>query len=170
MLMCSLCVQQRPNELVAAIEHMGIPTFLGGMARGLLGRNNKCVHAQHQHFPPLSSQPAPCLLCHLVCLREMDCINSLMNMLHYACGLRSHRLHIRQNRRAALREADVVIMAGTVCDFRLDYGRSLSRKSKIIAVNRDPLAVSKNTGRCTRCQRTLLQHIVPVWLTWHVGV
>ena len=61
----------------------GIPTFLGGMSRGMLGRNNK--------------------------------------------------YHIRQNRRVALRQADVVILAGAVCDFRLDYGRSLSPKSKIIA-------------------------------------
>ena len=29
------------------------------------------------------------------------------------------------------------IFQGTVCDFRLSYGRVLNRKSKIIAVNRD---------------------------------
>ena len=66
---------------------LGIPCFLGGMARGLLGRNNK--------------------------------------------------IHIRQRRRDALAEADVVILIGTVCDFRLSYGRVLNRKSKIIAVNRN---------------------------------
>ncbi|KAM6218664.1 2-hydroxyacyl-CoA lyase 2 [Rhynchocyon petersi] len=75
------------DKLRAAVESLGIPCFLGGMARGLLGRNNP--------------------------------------------------LHIRQNRSAALKKADVVVLAGTVCDFRLSYGRVLSRSSKIIVVNRN---------------------------------
>lgn len=74
---------------------LGIPCFLGGMARGLLGRNNK--------------------------------------------------IHIRQRRRDALAEADVVILIGTVCDFRLSYGRVLNRKSKIIAVNRNREQLVKNS-------------------------
>ncbi|XP_066888433.1 2-hydroxyacyl-CoA lyase 2 isoform X2 [Kogia breviceps] len=75
------------DKLRVAVETLGVPCFLGGMARGLLGR--------------------------------------------------SHRLHIRQNRSAALKKADVVVLAGTVCDFRLSYGRVLSRSSKIIIVNRN---------------------------------
>ncbi|KAK1342585.1 hypothetical protein QTO34_015351 [Cnephaeus nilssonii] len=43
----------------------------------------------------------------------------------------------RQNRSAALKKADVVLLAGVVCDFRLSYGRVLSRSSKIIIVNRN---------------------------------
>ncbi|XP_059588458.1 2-hydroxyacyl-CoA lyase 2 isoform X4 [Alligator mississippiensis] len=75
------------KELRAALEDLAIPCFLGGMARGMLGRDSP--------------------------------------------------LHIHQNRREALKEADVVILAGSVCDFRLSYGRVLSRYSKIIAVNRN---------------------------------
>ncbi|XP_027951090.1 acetolactate synthase-like protein isoform X1 [Eumetopias jubatus] len=75
------------DKLRAAVETLGIPCFLGGMARGLLGRN--------------------------------------------------HPLHIQQNRSAALKKADVVLLAGAVCDFRLSYGRVLSRSSKIIIVNRN---------------------------------
>lgn len=75
------------DKLRAAVETLGVPCFLGGMARGLLGRN--------------------------------------------------HPLHIRQNRSAALKKADVVLLAGAVCDFRLSYGRVLSRKSKIIIINRN---------------------------------
>uniref|UniRef100_A0A2K5NYG2 2-hydroxyacyl-CoA lyase 2 n=1 Tax=Cercocebus atys TaxID=9531 RepID=A0A2K5NYG2_CERAT len=71
----------------AAVETLGVPCFLGGMARGLLGRN--------------------------------------------------HPLHIRENRSAALKKADVIVLAGTVCDFRLSYGRVLSHSSKIIIVNRN---------------------------------
>ncbi|XP_058866157.1 2-hydroxyacyl-CoA lyase 2-like [Acipenser ruthenus] len=79
----------------AALESLGIPCFLGGMARGMLGRESA--------------------------------------------------LHIRQNRREALKEADLVILAGTVCDFRLGYGQVLSRRSKVIAVNRDRSQLMKNS-------------------------
>ncbi|XP_055929697.1 2-hydroxyacyl-CoA lyase 2-like isoform X2 [Argiope bruennichi] len=84
------------ENLRKALEHLKIPCFLGGMARGLLGRNNP--------------------------------------------------LHIRQKRRDALQEADLVILAGSVCDFRLSYGRVLSSKSKIIAINRDKTQLYKNSG------------------------
>ncbi|XP_060559739.1 2-hydroxyacyl-CoA lyase 2-like [Ruditapes philippinarum] len=83
------------DDLRKACESMGIPCFLGGMARGLLGRYSE--------------------------------------------------LQIRQKRGEALKEADVVILAGTVCDFRLGYGRVLNRRSKIIAVNRNKEQLYKNT-------------------------
>ncbi|XP_072281366.1 2-hydroxyacyl-CoA lyase 2 [Pyxicephalus adspersus] len=83
------------DKLRQALESLGIPCFLGGMARGMLGRNSP--------------------------------------------------IHIRQNRREALKEADVVILAGTVCDFRLSYGRVLNRRSKVIAVNRDKSQLLKNS-------------------------
>lgn len=38
-----------------------------------------------------------------------------------------------------------VVFAGTVCDFRLSYGRVLNRRSKIIAVNRDKSQLLKNS-------------------------
>ncbi|XP_034293716.1 2-hydroxyacyl-CoA lyase 2 isoform X2 [Pantherophis guttatus] len=82
------------NKLREALEELGIPCFLGGMARGMLGKNSP--------------------------------------------------IHIRQNRREALKEADLVILAGTVCDFRLSYGRILSKHSKIIAVNRNREQLFKN--------------------------
>jgi len=44
---------------------------------------------------------------------------------------RKSRLHIRQQRGVALREADVVLMIGMVADFRLDYGRTFNKKSKV---------------------------------------
>ena len=40
-------------------------------------------------------------------------------------------LFFRQARKAALKEADLIILAGAVCDFRLDYGRTLSRKAAV---------------------------------------
>ncbi|XP_072015471.1 2-hydroxyacyl-CoA lyase 2-like [Amphiura filiformis] len=83
------------DQLRKSLEALGIPCFLGGMARGMLGRDSP--------------------------------------------------LHIRQKRSDALKEADVVILAGTVCDFRLSYGRVLSKKSKIICVNRNVEQLTKNT-------------------------
>lgn len=88
--------------LAAALESLGIPCFLGGMSRGLLGKK--------------------------------------------------HPLHIRQNRGEALKDADVVILAGAVCDFRLSYGRVLNRKSHVIAVNRDRVSLTKNTDIFWKCE------------------
>lgn len=73
-------------KLAAAVGSLGIPVFLAGMARGLLGR--------------------------------------------------SHPLLMRHQRSKALKEADLVIMAGMPCDFRLNYGRSFGADIKIISVNR----------------------------------
>ena len=74
-----------PARVVAAITRLGIPVYLSGMARGLLGRD--------------------------------------------------HPLQLRHQRRQALGEADCVLLIGTPCDFRLDYGRQL-HSSAVIAANR----------------------------------
>ncbi len=76
----------RLSPLRSAIERLGMPTFLAGMARGLLGKN--------------------------------------------------HPLHIRQQRGHALKKADLVILAGTVCDFRMQYGRALPSNAFIVSLNR----------------------------------
>jgi acetolactate synthase-like protein len=91
----TLLPPQPGDKIRHALESIGIPCFLAGMARGMLGKNSP--------------------------------------------------IHIRQRRRDALKEADVVVLAGAVCDFRLNYGRALSRKSKIIAVNRDYDQLTKNS-------------------------
>jgi acetolactate synthase-1/2/3 large subunit len=84
----------RVSGLASAVESLGIPVFLTGMARGLLGRG--------------------------------------------------HRLQVRHQRRRALRRADLVILAGVPCDFRLDYGRQISRRAKLVAVNRDESEIDRN--------------------------
>ncbi|XP_022703452.1 acetolactate synthase-like protein isoform X1 [Varroa jacobsoni] len=52
---------------------------------------------------------------------------------------------MRHCRKDALKEADVVFLLGSVCDFRLSYGRVLSSKSKIVAVNRNKEQLFKNS-------------------------
>lgn len=56
----------------------------------------------------------------------------------------SSPLQMRQARKDALKEADVVIMGGIVADFRLGYGSALSPRSKVIAINRDKGQLYKN--------------------------
>lgn len=74
------------EELAAAVGDLGLPVFLSGMARGLLGRE--------------------------------------------------HPLLMRHRRKEALREADLVLLAGVACDFRLDYGRHINRDAILLSVNR----------------------------------
>ncbi|MGO8996128.1 MAG: thiamine pyrophosphate-binding protein [Polyangiaceae bacterium] len=85
---------ERARRVADAIERLGIPTYLSGMARGLLGQR--------------------------------------------------HPLFFRHNRAKALKEADLVILAGVPCDFRLNYGLSITRKARIIAANRSAHDVRMN--------------------------
>jgi len=57
---------------------------------------------------------------------------------------REHPLQLRQKRKEALREADLVILAGTPCDFRLDYGSHISRRAVLVSANRSPSDLAKN--------------------------
>ena len=41
----------------------------------------------------------------------------------------------RHMRKKALKEADLVILAGVPCDFRLDYGRHINHRAKTVAIN-----------------------------------
>jgi acetolactate synthase-like protein len=73
------------GQLSGAIDRLGVPVYLSGMGRGLLGR--------------------------------------------------SGRLHIRHKRKEAIKEADLIILAGVPNDFRLDYGSHIGRR-KFISINR----------------------------------
>ncbi|KAA3660197.1 MAG: thiamine pyrophosphate-binding protein [Chloroflexi bacterium] len=84
---------QQSDALQKAVLNLGIPTYLSGMARGLLGRD---------------------------------------------------ALHKRHKRSKALREADVVILAGVPADFRLGYGRSIPRRATYISINRSKKDLTKN--------------------------
>ena len=63
-----------------------------------------------------------------------------------ARGLLGHdyKRQYRFQRGKSLREADVTILLGVTCDFRLNYGRSLSRRSKIISVNNNKTSLYMN--------------------------
>ncbi|MFL6263858.1 MAG: thiamine pyrophosphate-binding protein [Thermoanaerobaculia bacterium] len=55
-----------------------------------------------------------------------------------------HPLQLRHKRREALREADLVLLAGIPNDFRLDYGKHISRKAFLISVNRSETDLRMN--------------------------
>ena len=57
---------------------------------------------------------------------------------------RDAALQYRHKRREALREADVVILAGVPVDFRLDYGNHISRRAFYISANRDARDLTRN--------------------------
>ncbi len=95
---------ERANELAESITALGIPTFLGGMSRGLLGADSD--------------------------------------------------IQFRHKRTNALKEADVVIIAGFPFDFRLGYGRKISSKATLIAANLSSVDLRKNR----RPDIGLLQH------------
>ncbi len=84
---------QQSAALQQAVKKLGIPTYLSGMARGLLGRDS---------------------------------------------------LHKRHKRSKALREADVIILAGVPADFRLGYGRTIPRSATTISINRSKEDLTKN--------------------------
>ena len=50
----------------------------------------------------------------------------------------------RHQRKKALQEADLVILAGVPCDFRLGYGRQINRDAEIISINRSRSALYLN--------------------------
>jgi len=85
---------RQADGVAAAIESMGMPVYLSGMARGLMGV--------------------------------------------------SHPLHRRHQRSKALREADLVLLAGVPSDFRLNYGRNVSRKACLISANRSRVDLKRN--------------------------
>ncbi len=57
---------------------------------------------------------------------------------------RTHELQLRHNRGSALKEADVVIVCGFPFDFRLGYGRGISKKATLIAANLSSHELKKN--------------------------
>ena len=70
--------------------------------------------------------------------RAVEAIGAPVYLAGGARGLlgQGHRLQLRHKRREALREADLVLLAGIPNDFRLDYGKHVARKAYLVSVNR----------------------------------
>lgn len=83
----------KAQRLAIAINRLGIPVFLSGMARGLLGKEN--------------------------------------------------RLQLRHKRKEAIKESDLIILAGVPNDFRLDYGNHIGHRP-FVSINRSKEDLYKN--------------------------
>lgn len=81
------------NTLAKAVEKLGIPVYLSGMGRGLLGKDSA--------------------------------------------------LQMRHHRKEAIKESDLVILAGVPNDFRLDYGNHIGHRP-LISINRSREDLNKN--------------------------
>jgi acetolactate synthase-1/2/3 large subunit len=82
------------DALADAVRALGVPAYLSGMARGLLG----------------AADP----------------------------------LQMRHARKEALRAADLAVLAGVPCDFRLDYGSHIRRAAVLVSANRSRSEIAKN--------------------------
>lgn len=89
------------------------------------------------------------------------------------------QVQLRHKRREALREADLVLLAGVPCDFRLEYGNHIPRKARYIAVNRSQQDLLQNRrpqiavlGDAGLFLRMLAAHMPPLprWQAWHAQV
>jgi thiamine pyrophosphate-dependent acetolactate synthase large subunit-like protein len=83
----------KAGELAAAVTKLGIPVYLSGMGRGLLGKENT--------------------------------------------------LQMRHHRKDAIKESDLIILAGVPNDFRLDYGNHIGGRP-FISINRSREDLTKN--------------------------
>lgn len=84
---------QKANQLAGAVAKLGIPVYLSGMGRGLLGKENA--------------------------------------------------LQMRHHRKEAIKESDLIILAGVPNDFRLDYGNHIGGRP-FISINRSREDLTKN--------------------------
>ncbi len=57
-----------------------------------------------------------------------------------------HPQFMTRTRRTAFGEADVILFAGTMIDFRLRYGRSINPAAKVISIDIDPNELGRNRG------------------------
>lgn len=84
---------RKAADLATAIEKLGIPVYLSGMGRGLLGKENA--------------------------------------------------LQMRHKRKEAIKESDLVVLAGVPNDFRLDYGNHIGHRP-FISINRSYKDLTNN--------------------------
>ena len=85
-----------PDKIAEDIKQLGVPVYLNGAARGLLGP--ECP------------------------------------------------LQFRHARKEAVKEADLVLLLGAICDFRLSYGRIFKKSTKVVSVNRSIANAKLNAG------------------------
>ena len=117
-----------------------------GESRGDLRRARRLLATAEQPVLMIGSQAtleAPAIAELAAAVERLEMPVYLSGMARGLLG-KGHRLQMRHKRRQALKAADLVILAGVPCDFRLDYGRQISGRARVVAVNRDRAEAVKN--------------------------
>ena len=151
-------VKEKPRGIVQKIVNFYLSTYLNDLFAGAFEERScepldidipKAKDSQVQASAKLLSQAKkpvfligsqailpPCSFQNtIVALESFGAPCFLSGMARGLLG-RNNPIHIRQNRSQVLKEADLIILAGTVCDFRLSYGRSIGKQAKVISINR----------------------------------
>ncbi len=117
---------QNTQALAAAVTRLGMPVFLGGMGRGLLGKENP--------------------------------------------------LQMRHHRKEAIKESDLIVLAGLPNDFRLDYGSHIGGRP-FISINRSREDLMRNKRPTLAIQAdpqefliSLAQSFSGNWSSWVEGL
>jgi acetolactate synthase-1/2/3 large subunit len=63
-----------------------------------------------------------------------------------------HSLQLRHKRKEALADADFILLAGSIVDFRVDYGRHFAKHARVVMVNLGLEALGKNSDIRARQQ------------------
>lgn len=85
---------------------------------------------------------------HKFIIQQINKLNIPCYLTGMARGLlgRGNPIQFIHNRTPALKEADVILLLGVTCDFRLGYGKKLNKKAKIISVNHNSENLNLNHG------------------------
>ena len=85
---------------------------------------------------------------HQFIIQQINKLNIPCYLTGMARGLlgKSNPIQFIHNRTPALKEADVILLLGITCDFRLGYGKKLNKKAKIISVNHNSENLNLNHG------------------------
>ncbi len=78
-----------------------------------------------------------------VALQRLNIPVYLSGMMRGTLG-KDHPQQLRHHRKEALREADLIVLAGVPCDFRLDYGRHLNKNAFTIGIHRSRKDLTQN--------------------------
>ncbi|VDN01237.1 unnamed protein product [Thelazia callipaeda] len=105
--------------------------------------------------------------------KKLQKVVKAINIPTYLSGMsrgllgHSNAIHFSHTRKLAMQEADLIILAGAVCDFRLSYGRSFCSQTKIVSINRSRAQMLKNEGIFWRANLAIQADVATTLVNLH---
>jgi acetolactate synthase-1/2/3 large subunit len=130
------------------------PGFRAGVAHEDLARVLRAIDTSAKPVMIVGSQAMidPALAAEIaMAVTSIDIPVYLESMARGLLG-RASPVQFRHDRSKALREADLVILAGAPIDFRLDYGRAIRRSATVVSIRREPERTERNRKPDIRVQ------------------